>query len=79
VVSGIALLKKLEAVGSETGNPSYQVKIVDCGEVSNTNSQDPLKGDKGINRLIQCTTANIFMFFLLIFLIATFCSKLKDR
>uniref|UniRef100_A0A804LS81 Peptidylprolyl isomerase n=1 Tax=Zea mays TaxID=4577 RepID=A0A804LS81_MAIZE len=46
VVSGIALLKKLEAVGSETGNPSYQVKIVDCGEVSNTNSQDPLKGDK---------------------------------
>jgi hypothetical protein len=79
VVSGITLLKKLEAVGSETGNPSYQVKIVDCGEVSNTNSQDPLKGDKGINRLIQCTAANIFMFFLLIFLIATFCSKLKDR
>jgi peptidyl-prolyl isomerase G (cyclophilin G) len=50
VVSGIALLKKLESVGSETGNPSYQVKIVDCGEVSNTNSQDLLKGDKGINR-----------------------------
>ena len=79
VVSGIALLKKLEAVGSETGNPSYQVKIVDCGEVSNTNSQDLLKGEKGINRQIQCTAANIFMFFLLIFLIATFCSKLKDR
>ncbi|NP_001170592.1 Peptidyl-prolyl cis-trans isomerase CYP63-like [Zea mays] len=46
VVSGIALLKKLEAVGSETGNPSYQVKIVDCGEVSNTNSPDLLKGEK---------------------------------
>uniref|UniRef100_A0A804Q621 peptidylprolyl isomerase n=1 Tax=Zea mays TaxID=4577 RepID=A0A804Q621_MAIZE len=46
VVSGIALLKNLEAAGSETGNPSCQVKIVDCGEVSNTNSQDLLKGEK---------------------------------
>lgn len=47
VVSGVALLKKLEAVGSETGNPSCQVKIVDSGEVSN---QDLLKGEKGMNR-----------------------------
>jgi hypothetical protein len=62
VVSGIALLKKLETVGGESGNPSRQVKIVDCGEVSNTNSQDLLKGEKGINRQIQCTTANIVYF-----------------
>jgi hypothetical protein len=75
VVSGIALLKNLEAAGSETGNPSCQVKIVDCGEVSNTNSQDLLKGEKGINRRMQCTTANICMFFLSIFLITTFCRK----
>uniref|UniRef100_A0A804LS79 Uncharacterized protein n=1 Tax=Zea mays TaxID=4577 RepID=A0A804LS79_MAIZE len=56
VVSGIALLKKLEAVGSETGNPSYQVKIVDCGEVSNTNSQDPLKGDKAQRQITAVQT-----------------------
>ena len=59
VVSGIALLKTLEAVGGEGGNPSRPVKIVDCGEVSNTNSQDLLKGEKGINKRIQWTTANI--------------------
>ncbi|KAG0541852.1 hypothetical protein BDA96_02G052900 [Sorghum bicolor] len=47
VVSGLDLLKKLEAVGGESGNPSRQVKIVDCGEVSNTDSQDLLKGEKG--------------------------------
>ncbi|XP_062189600.1 peptidyl-prolyl cis-trans isomerase CYP63-like [Phragmites australis] len=47
VVSGIALLKKLEAVGSvESGKPSCQVKIVDCGGVSNTNAQDQLQGEK---------------------------------
>ncbi|XP_004955636.1 peptidyl-prolyl cis-trans isomerase CYP63 isoform X1 [Setaria italica] len=46
VASGIALLKKLEAVGGENGNPSRQVKIVDCGEVSNINTQDQLQGEK---------------------------------
>ncbi|KAF8732128.1 hypothetical protein HU200_016093 [Digitaria exilis] len=46
VASGIALLKKLEAVGTEEGNPSRQVKIVDCGEVSNINSEDQLQGEK---------------------------------
>ena len=48
VVSGIDLLKKLEAVGGEIGTPTRQVKIVDCGEVSNINSQDQLQGEKGI-------------------------------
>ncbi|CAL5091095.1 unnamed protein product [Urochloa decumbens] len=46
VVSGIALLKKLEAAGGGDGKPSRQVKIVDCGEVSNINSQDQLQGEK---------------------------------
>ncbi|KAG2632038.1 hypothetical protein PVAP13_2NG058200 [Panicum virgatum] len=46
VVSGIDLLKKLEAVGGENGTPTRQVKIVDCGEVSNINSQDQLQGEK---------------------------------
>ncbi|CAN6165325.1 unnamed protein product [Urochloa humidicola] len=46
VVSGITLLKKLEAVGGDDGKPSRQVKIVDCGEVSNLNSQDQLQGEK---------------------------------
>ncbi|CAN6197048.1 unnamed protein product [Urochloa humidicola] len=46
VVSGITLLKKLEAVGGDSGKPSRHVKIVDCGEVSNINSQDQLQGEK---------------------------------
>ncbi|CAN6209477.1 unnamed protein product [Urochloa humidicola] len=46
VVSGIALLKKLEAVGGKDGIPTRQVKIVDCGEVSNINSQDQLQAEK---------------------------------
>jgi cyclophilin family peptidyl-prolyl cis-trans isomerase len=49
VLSGVDLLKKLEAVGSESGVPSCEVKIVDCGEVSGTNTQDKVKGEKGIN------------------------------
>ncbi|OAY69279.1 Peptidyl-prolyl cis-trans isomerase CYP63 [Ananas comosus] len=36
VVSGMALLTKLEAQGSDTGKPLCLVKIVDCGEVSGT-------------------------------------------
>jgi hypothetical protein len=47
VVSGIALLKKFEAIGGENGNPSYQMKSVDSGELSNTNFKDLLKGEKG--------------------------------
>ncbi|KAK3124607.1 hypothetical protein QOZ80_7BG0589180 [Eleusine coracana subsp. coracana] len=46
VISGVDLLKKLEAVGSESGVPSCQVKIVDCGEVSSINTQDKLQGEK---------------------------------
>lgn len=57
VASGIALLKKLEAVGGENGNPSRQVKIVDCGEVSNINTQDQLQGEKGIKEWIKCRSA----------------------
>lgn len=48
VVSGIDLLKKLEALGGggATGAPSREVKIVDCGEVSSINSQDQIQGEK---------------------------------
>jgi peptidyl-prolyl isomerase G (cyclophilin G) len=48
VVNGVDLLKKLEAVGSEGGVPSCQVKIVDCGEVSDINTQDKVQVGKGI-------------------------------
>uniref|UniRef100_A0A0E0DS41 peptidylprolyl isomerase n=1 Tax=Oryza meridionalis TaxID=40149 RepID=A0A0E0DS41_9ORYZ len=44
VVTGMPLLKKLEAVGSDTGKPTCEVKIVDCGEISD--SQNQLKGEK---------------------------------
>ena len=34
VVEGLEVLDKLEAVGSRSGTPSQQVKIVDCGEIT---------------------------------------------
>ncbi|KAL6880648.1 hypothetical protein ACP4OV_012213 [Aristida adscensionis] len=46
VVSGLALLKKLESVGTKSGTPTCPVKIVDCGEVSSINTQDQLQGEK---------------------------------
>ncbi|KAL5197939.1 hypothetical protein ABZP36_001451 [Zizania latifolia] len=46
VVTGITLLKKLEAVGSGDGKLTCEVKIVDCGEVSDINSQNQLSGEK---------------------------------
>lgn len=53
VVTGMPLLKKLEAVGSDTGKPTCEVKIVDCGEVSD--SQNQLKGEKGKKQHKQIT------------------------
>nr|CAD1819824.1 unnamed protein product [Ananas comosus var. bracteatus] len=53
VVSGMALLKKLEAQGSDTGKPLCLVKIVDCGEVSGSKTQisrGTEKAEKKLNR-----------------------------
>ncbi|KAK1681981.1 hypothetical protein QYE76_042829 [Lolium multiflorum] len=46
VLDGKALLKKLEAVGSGSGKPTSPVKIVDCGEASNIDTQNQLQGEK---------------------------------
>ncbi|KAM3385783.1 hypothetical protein ACQJBY_009486 [Aegilops geniculata] len=46
VLNGKALLKKLEALGSESGKPTCPVKIVDCGEASNIDTQNQLHGEK---------------------------------
>lgn len=46
VLDGKALLKKLEAVGTDSGKPTSPVKIVDCGEASNTDTQNQLHGEK---------------------------------
>ncbi len=34
VVSGIEVVKKIEALGSASGKPKVQIVIQDCGEVS---------------------------------------------
>lgn len=46
VLDGRALLKKLEAVGTDSGKPKSLVKIVDCGEASNLDTQNQLHGEK---------------------------------
>ncbi|XP_044965865.1 peptidyl-prolyl cis-trans isomerase CYP63-like isoform X2 [Hordeum vulgare subsp. vulgare] len=46
ILNGKALLKKLEALGSESGKPTSLVKIVDCGEASNIDTQNQLHGEK---------------------------------
>lgn len=48
VLSGSALLKKIEGAGTEKGKPLYMVKIVDCGEVSAGKIQVAARKDKGM-------------------------------
>ncbi|CAM0905516.1 unnamed protein product [Alopecurus aequalis] len=45
-LDGKALLKKLEALGSDSGKPKGLVKIVDCGEASSLDTQNQLHGEK---------------------------------
>jgi peptidyl-prolyl isomerase G (cyclophilin G) len=47
VLDGKALLKKLEALGSESGKPKGIIKIVDCGLAPDIDSQNELHGEKG--------------------------------
>ncbi|KQK20597.1 peptidyl-prolyl cis-trans isomerase CYP63 isoform X1 [Brachypodium distachyon] len=46
VLNGKDLLKKLEALGSESGKPTSPVKIVDCGEVLDMDTENQLTGEK---------------------------------
>ncbi|KAL8170294.1 hypothetical protein V2J09_022098 [Rumex salicifolius] len=47
LVTGMDVLKKIEQVGTGNGQPTEPVKIVDCGEVSDTKSQSEIKLKKG--------------------------------
>lgn len=48
VVKGMDILKKMEQVGSADGKPSELVKIVDCGETSDSKTNGKTGDDKGI-------------------------------
>ncbi|MED6106778.1 hypothetical protein PIB30_007808 [Stylosanthes scabra] len=50
VVSGMDILKKIELVGSSDGKPVQPVKIIDCGEVSETEIQHAIEKEKGKKR-----------------------------
>ncbi|QHN84183.1 Peptidyl-prolyl cis-trans isomerase [Arachis hypogaea] len=50
VVMGMDILKKIELVGSSDGKPVQPVKIIDCGEVSETKVQHAVEKDKGKKR-----------------------------
>lgn len=41
------ILKKIEPVGTSDGKPTQPVKIIDCGEVSETKIQHTADKEKG--------------------------------
>ncbi|XP_047166779.1 peptidyl-prolyl cis-trans isomerase CYP63 isoform X1 [Vigna umbellata] len=47
VVNGLDVLKKIELAGTSDGKPTQIVKIVDCGEVSETKTQHTAEKEKG--------------------------------
>ncbi|OWM75209.1 hypothetical protein CDL15_Pgr023730 [Punica granatum] len=47
VVKGMEVVKKMEQVGTGDGKPMRPVKIVDCGETSETKIQAPAREEKG--------------------------------
>ncbi|KAJ8749446.1 hypothetical protein K2173_025641 [Erythroxylum novogranatense] len=47
VIKGMDVVKKIEQVGSGDGKPVQPVKIVDCGETSESKIQNPVGSDKG--------------------------------
>ncbi|KAK6164778.1 hypothetical protein DH2020_001642 [Rehmannia glutinosa] len=46
VVKGMDVVKKMEQLGTADGKPSGLVKIVDCGEMSKTKTQNPVEAEK---------------------------------
>ncbi|RDX89725.1 Peptidyl-prolyl cis-trans isomerase CYP63, partial [Mucuna pruriens] len=50
VVNGMDILKKIELVGTSDGKPTQPVKIIDCGEVSETKIQHTVEKEKGKRR-----------------------------
>lgn len=51
VVKGMDVIKKIEQVGTSDGKPSGIVKIVDCGETSNSKVHDGVVAQKGNNEI----------------------------
>ncbi|KAL3849909.1 hypothetical protein ACJIZ3_011791 [Penstemon smallii] len=47
VVKGMDVVKKMEVVGTTDGKPSGLVKIIDCGETSETKMPNSAGGEKG--------------------------------
>ncbi|CAH8310235.1 unnamed protein product [Eruca vesicaria subsp. sativa] len=47
VVKGMEVVKKMELVGTTDGKPTSNVKIIDCGEMSQLKAQDAAEKDKG--------------------------------
>lgn len=48
VVHGMGILKKIEQVGTDSGKPVRPVKIVDCGETSESNTCGAVAVEKGV-------------------------------
>lgn len=47
VVKGMEVVKKMELVGTSDGKPTSNVKIIDCGEMSQLKAQDAAEKDRG--------------------------------
>lgn len=48
-MKGLDIIKKIEQVGTADGKSSGTVKIVDCGELSQSKLQDAVGKEKGFS------------------------------
>lgn len=46
-MKGIDIVKKIEQVGTSDGKPSEVVKIIDCGETSESKTEYSIDAEKG--------------------------------
>lgn len=67
VIKGMEVVKKLELVGTAQGEPTKPVKIVDCGETSDTMSQAAAKKEKGNFRKFFPHSITLFFWHLIFF------------
>lgn len=57
VVKGMDIVKKIEQVGTADGKPQQLVKIVDCGEMSDSKINNSEEVDKGVGKKMKAHKA----------------------
>lgn len=57
-MKGIDIVKKIEQAGTADGKPSQVVKIIDCGETSESKSEYSVDAEKGNGVVLRLLELN---------------------